>query len=232
MGMQDVQQFVFPRIGSNMFLWTAGTDALVIDPHVSEDALQSLLREQVQRVKILLTHEHYDHTSGLLWLCERFPCQVICHEETARSLRDGKNNRPALFATGFMGRQMDPEDRAFLAALPKNYRYDPQITFSDEYAFSWCGTQIRMVHIPGHSPGSCCIELGSEAVATGDTLIYDIPVITRFPGGSNEIYDRCAIPYLNRLADGMLILPGHGKMFLFGERSPLNRKVLQDGAGG
>lgn len=67
-----------------------------------------------------------------------------------------------------------------------------------------------MIATPGHSKGSCCIEVDSKYVFTGDSLIQDIPVITRYPGGSMEEYERQTVPYLEKLSEEAFIMPGHG----------------------
>ncbi len=228
MSKDAFRRFTFPQIGSNMYVLAANGEALVIDPHISEDALSYLRDEGTQKVTVLLTHEHYDHTSGLPWLSRQFPCRVICHEATAASLREGKNNRPAVFASHLAGVHATEEERAYVRSLPSRYRYDVDIEFYDEYRFEWRGLLVRMISVPGHSPGSCCIELGSNVVATGDSLIYDTPVITKFPGGSAEAFAKCAVPYLRKIAEDTWILPGHGRSFFFHERTTVNRAELKE----
>lgn len=207
------KRYVFPYANSNMYITTENLSALVIDPNISEEALKYLISENVCNVTVLLTHEHYDHTSGLTWLMSHFSGKVICHEETAKSLREGKNNRPVIIASNRMDKLSGSEIKTLVHSLPQGYRYDPDITFTDIYSFDWQGHSIKMVPCPGHSRGSCCIELDGSVMATGDSLILRTPVITRLPGGSMELYQNITRPYLNGISDEMLILPGHGESF-------------------
>lgn len=215
MDTEKIKCYVFPAIQSNMFVYVSGKDALVIDPHVSIPALDYLRESLVQQITILLTHEHYDHTSGVLWLTKLFSSRVICQALTAASLRNGKNNRPIVLAAKSINDSDSAEARDYIRSLPRGYTYIADETFHKESSFQWCGCNIRLIHTPGHSPGSCCIELDHAAIATGDSLIRRTPVITRFPGGSSRDFAQYTLPYLQHIQNHMLILPGHGETFHF-----------------
>lgn len=217
MNISEIKRFVFPCANSNMYVIAKNGSALVIDPNVSECALEYLRGENVSRITVLLTHEHYDHTSGLTWLCDNFNCTVICHKETASSLRSGKDSRPLVIISHSMEKVSREEIRKLTAELPQNYKFDPEITFDDRYGFEWQGHSVNMISTPGHSHGSCCIEIDDNVVATGDSLILNTPVITRFPGGSLEQYESAALPYLKKIKSDTLVLPGHGETFYMNE---------------
>lgn len=211
----EYRRYPFPVIESNMYAFFSSSCALVIDPHVSEDVMADLETGEVKKVLILLTHEHYDHTSGVNWLAGKVESTVICQAAAAVSLRQGLNNRPIVLAAKCINNPYFRDMRAYLHSLPSGYVYSADKTFDTTATFYWQGHQIRMVHTPGHSPGSCCIEIDDNMIATGDSLLPHTPVITRFPGGSAEDYGRCTVPYLEGIAAGTLILPGHGEPFLF-----------------
>lgn len=217
MNISEIKRFVFPCANSNMYVIVKNSSALVIDPNISESALEYLCNESVSQIIVMLTHEHYDHTSGLTWLCDKLNCTVICHEETARSLRSGKDSRPLVIISHLMENDSKEEIRKLTAKLPQNYKYDPEITFDDHYNFEWQGHSVKMISTPGHSRGSCCIEIDDTVVATGDTLILNTPVITRLPGGSIEQYESITLPYLKKIKSDTLVLPGHGETFYMNE---------------
>ncbi len=217
MELSKIKRYVFEYADSNMYVIAENSNALVIDPNVSESALQYLRVNDVLDITLLLTHEHYDHTSGLIWLCERFRCIVICHKETDISLRGGKNSRPIIVASARMNKLPRSELMQIVSSLPQNYSYKTDITFTDDFSILWQGHKIHMISTPGHSKGSCCIEIDDNVVATGDSLIFNTPVITRFSGGSIEQYENITAPYLRKIKDNALILPGHGKMFFMEE---------------
>ncbi len=211
--MLNFKKFIFTYANSNMYVTVSDNGALVIDPNVSENALSYLTENNIECITVLLTHEHYDHTSGLTWLCGKFKSTVICHEETALSLSKGRNNRPIVIASTRQAKMNTETLKDFVKSLPQGYLYDADITFSQQYDFVWEDHKIRMVSCPGHSKGSCCIEIDDNIVATGDSLILDTPVITRFPGGSRELYDNITVPYLKKISRDSMILPGHGEAF-------------------
>lgn len=195
-----------------MFACFSGDSALIIDPHISDQALDDLKSTHIQNAVVLLTHEHYDHTSGVNWIGELFTSNVICQRYTAESLRLGKNNRPIVMAANCIQHEA-PAIRAYIKSLPAGYTYQADTVFDEELSFSWQGHLIRLVHTPGHSPGSCCIEIDDNVVATGDSLLKDVRTITRFPGGSSEDYHMYTVPYLKNLMEHTYILPGHGEPF-------------------
>lgn len=215
MQFEDIRQYSFPLLGSNMFLTFRDGEAMAIDPHVSAAALEYLEQQGTKRVWILLTHEHYDHTSGVTWLTERFSSSVVCQRFTAESLRQGKNNRPVILAAKSIHHSNAGEIKALMRALPQGYTCEADVVFDEELRMTWRGTEIRLVHTPGHSPGSCCVELGGKIVATGDSLIHRTAVITRFPGGSERDFSEKTMPYLKGIRKGTWILPGHGETFRF-----------------
>lgn len=227
MNVEEVRQYSSPVLKSNMFLICSGPEALVIDPHISDEALALLKGQGVKRILILLTHEHYDHTSGLPWLAGNMKSEVVCQEATARSLRTGKNNRPLVLASQCINSTDREIWRACINSLPSGYTYEADSVFETEKLLCWQGHRIRMIHTPGHSPGSCCIELDEELVVTGDSFIRHTPVITRFPGGSSEAYLRETVPYLQRIREGSMILPGHGETFVF-QKSELQACLAEE----
>lgn len=218
--------YIFPFVyaGSNMYIFISQSKALVIDPCENDDAFKLFDKNNVGDITILLTHEHYDHTSGLNSFADKYKTVVICHSKTAKSLRAGKNSRPILITAGHMTNYSREELREIISQLPQNYSYEPDIVFDKEYHLDWQGHVIHLLSTPGHSPGSCCIEIDDMYVATGDSLIQDTPVITRFPGGSDEEFRNYTTPYLEAIPDHTLILPGHGKTFFMKEAREHNEK--------
>jgi glyoxylase-like metal-dependent hydrolase (beta-lactamase superfamily II) len=91
---------------------------------------------------------------------------------------------------------------------------DVQLLAQDA-AFTVGDASVRVIHTPGHTPGSICLHVGS-AVLTGDTL---------FPGGpgrsgSPEALQQEIASITSRLyplADETRVLPGHGASTTIGE---------------
>lgn len=76
------------------------------------------------------------------------------------------------------------------------------------------GLGIKLIHTPGHTPGSQCFLLESSLVSgprliAGDTLFIGSCGRVDFPGGSAEKMYESLTQKLMRLPDETLLFPGH-----------------------
>ena len=142
-----------------MYMILEDKEALIIDPNVSEDALSILKKEKTSFVTILLTHKHYDHTSGVNWYRDKYESRLICQRSCAETIAVARNNRPLLVvwvtadSDKTKGRK---ETKQFLS------EYKPYSCFADEIIdneleYMWKGHILKFTLTPGHAPGSCCI---------------------------------------------------------------------------
>jgi len=69
--------------------------------------------------------------------------------------------------------------------------------------------RLRVLHTPGHTPGSICLHIGN-AVLTGDTLFPGGPGYSRTPEALQEEIASITAK-LHPLADETVVLPGHGE---------------------
>lgn len=204
---KQIERFVFEPIRSNMYIIVERGEAIVVDPHVSPDALKYMHDRSVRSLIILLTHEHFDHTSGVNWLKDNFNTLLTCSEACATRIALKRNNRPLTLP------YLKPDNSTDLIAQSAWYECFADITFKREHSFCWRGHDFHMVATPGHTIGSCCIELDKKYVFTGDSLIADAKTITRFPTGNQEDYEKFTLPYLQAISSDNWILPGHGRPF-------------------
>jgi glyoxylase-like metal-dependent hydrolase (beta-lactamase superfamily II) len=86
-------------------------------------------------------------------------------------------------------------------------------TFAKEDQFRIGEFEFKVTSTPGHSEGSACYVLNDKLVFTGDTLLEDNAIITRFPGGNTKDYKEIALPYLQSLDKTLIVMPGHGEPF-------------------
>lgn len=209
----SVARYVFAPVGSNMYVLTDGSDtAVVIDPNASEEAVQALRQQGVRNILLLLTHEHFDHTSGVNLFQASFRTTLVCHRLCAERIADPRNNRPLIVAAMLLGKQEDSEKLQALHAF-KPYACTADVTFQDTYTADWNGKQLFLQRAPGHTDASALIFLDSEAVFTGDSLIPDTPTIFRFRTGSEEAYRTFTLPMLLQISGERMIYPGHGVPF-------------------
>ncbi len=204
-----VERFVVDNFLSNAYLIISDNSikerrAIVIDPNISEQLVDRIKHFGVSSLLIILTHEHFDHTTGVNGLQNIFDCEVLCQKYCAEKVATKRNNRPLSIMSG------TSDARHYLYYEP--YEISTEITFDKELLYEWCGHKLHLVHTPGHAKGACCIEIDGM-VFVGDNMLLDKPVITRFPGGSQEEYEQITLPYLRTISKDEMVFPGHYEPF-------------------
>lgn len=215
-----INRYIFQPVKSNMYVIVQDFEAVLIDPNVSDEAFLKLKKNDVTQVYIILTHEHPDHTSGVNWFKERFASSLLCQIKCAESISLEKNNRPMIISLVLRaqdktnGTQYEQE---YLKSY-KPYACTSDVTFVSDYFFNWKNHVFYLKSTPGHSPGSCCILFDNINLFTGDSLLKEYDVITRFPGGSKKQYENVTVPYFRTLAKNTVVYPGHGDRFFLSEK--------------
>lgn len=217
-----INTYNFYPIDSKMYVMVEGAKALLIDPCISEEALQLLKGNNVSELFVLLTHEHYDHISGVNWLRENFShVYILCSSECAKALPAPSKNLSNFWEVLFVGK--DKETQEYVRNMDiKPYSCEADEEFTGEKEIEWEGHTLYLKETPGHSKGSICIEMDGEILFSGDTLVTGYPTITRLPGGSKKEFAGVTLPYLRSLDSEMMVYPGHGEkqrlgMFELGE---------------
>ena len=221
----ELYRFVLPLMTSNMYVMISGNEALIIDPNPSPDALKLLKDNHIKKITVILTHEHFDHISGVNGLREYASsvlgggeCTVYADKACAEAVKDPGRNLSRFFEAMFILRS---EEERMMAAEVFDSRYfcEADVCFEEIMELSWDDLRCVLRETPGHSAGSICVEIRDAddsllAVATGDSLVEGNKVITRFPGGSKADYNNITRPYLESIGPDILILPGHGEISL------------------
>lgn len=216
--------YAMPVLDSRMYIVLNDQnerEALIIDPLCNEDA-KSIIRE-LTHATILLTHSHYDHISGVNWLREQIDCTLYCSDICAKKIADPCKNLAA-FAPALIIEKSEEEKARCMNFLDLKYSCQADKTFEKETSFDFGSYHVDIIHTPGHSDCSQCIQLTTKnnnltpiIVFTGDSLVNGHEVITRLPGGSKKDYMNITKPYLDSLADDVIIMPGHGDWGLLPE---------------
>lgn len=208
--------YFFPPIDERMYLIIENRKAMIIDPCVSAEALHNLEKEQIEQIFVLLTHEHYDHISGVNWLREHFEdVTVLCSKPCAEAIPNPHKNHAAYSSALYMDKQLDKKLEEY--GWEMDYSCYADNTFEGKMEFDWEGHHLYLIQTPGHSPGSICIIVDNKILFSGDSLVTGHPTITRLPGGSKKMYQEITIPFLKSLDSEMLVYPGHGEPQLLKE---------------
>ncbi len=169
-------------------------EALVVDPAWNVDALLDLAEtDEMKVVGALITHYHQDHIGGSVFgmniegvprLLERCPVPLHVNEREA----DGTSK-----VTG--------------ASESDLVRHEA----GDEITLG--GLRIRLLHTPGHTPGSQCFlveERGKPRhLVAGDTLFLGSCGRVDLPGANPEDMYHSLNHTLKALPDETVVFPGH-----------------------
>jgi glyoxylase-like metal-dependent hydrolase (beta-lactamase superfamily II) len=173
-----------------------------LDWQLIDSALQNLGLNPHQ---IFCTHGHFDHVGSAYSLQEKYGCNVYLHKADERVVK----------ASNFLLMACRIDQRITL----------PSITYvEDEFSCCLGEDVLKFTHVPGHTPGSCIIELGN-AWFTGDT-IYSYGVgLSSVPGSNSEELKRSLNLIWNDLNSRRIVYPGHG-VHSMGESICKNNKPL------
>jgi len=164
-------------------------EALVIDPADDVDRLIDFARQHGLKItSILNTHAHADHIMGNAAMVQRTGAKIIIHEAESYYLDHPSISTLSLF-------QAEPSP--------------PADTLVKDGDIIWVGElDLKVIHTPGHSPGSISLYL-EAMVFTGDTLFVGDVGRTDLPGGSWETLEASIRHRLFTLPDDTVVLPGH-----------------------
>lgn len=213
--MLEVYRFRYEPVDSNMYFIPIGDEGFVFDPNINEDILSLFIKYKTKRIQIVLTHEHYDHTTGVEWLQEKMEAPLFCQKICAEYISTEKGNGPKFVA--LVLRTKDTEDgghryEEFMANY-KPYVLKADETYEERGIVKVGDVSFDCFYTPGHSPGSTCYILDGKYVFTGDSLVQNTPTVLRFKTSNKEVFEQKTLPFLQSLDKNMLVFPGHGEPF-------------------
>ncbi|MBP8626689.1 MAG: MBL fold metallo-hydrolase [Syntrophorhabdaceae bacterium] len=164
-------------------------EALVIDPAADCERIYSEATERGYNIRYIVnTHSHVDHIIGNRRMKELTGAEIVIHENEAYSLV----NQSTYMLSMFGGEPSPPAD--------VTVREGDYITIGK--------TSLRVIHTPGHSPGSISLY-HNGIVFTGDTLFVGGVGRTDLEGGSWETLVSSIHKKLFTLPDETIVAPGH-----------------------
>ena len=180
--MINIQVIPLGSYQTNCYLvWGENCDScVVIDPGFEPETVLLKAQQLGKKIEaILLTHGHFDHVGGVKEIAQATGCRVyICPEEQAM---------PQQWTAGEL-----------------YYTH----TYCEGDIVELAGVSFRVLHTPGHTPGSVCL-MAEDRIFSGDTLFQSSCGRTDLPGGSwSEITK--SLKRLAALEADYTVYPGHG----------------------
>lgn len=191
-------QFLVNPFQENTYLWyNEAGEAAIVDPgfYTTEEEnkfKEELVRRELKLTRCLLTHAHLDHIFGCAFIHEVFGLHPEMHP------RSEKVYKKAYASAEMYGVRMK--------ALP-----DPVYNFGQDGLCDILGVQFRILHIPGHSPGSIGFYLAEQSeIWAGDVLFQGSIGRTDLPGGDFKTLEQSIRDKLYVLPDETIVHSGHG----------------------
>lgn len=176
----------------------SGSACIIIDPGDEENKIRRVLEKHRLKPRLIInTHAHIDH----IGCDDKFDVPTYIHQEDLALLKD-----PQLNLSNF---------------LTSSYSIKSNIkTLKDKEIIELDGIQLEVIHTPGHTPGGICLLMkkpDNKILFTGDSLFCQGIGRTDFPSADEGLLIKSIKDKLLKLADDVVIYPGHGASSTIGE---------------
>lgn len=189
----NIETFTDLSFGTNSYLvWAEDSKkAVLIDAGLSTALILDYLKaNELELVAILVTHAHPDHIAGVADVAEATGADVYLHEIEIPAVK------------------MMPE--MMLAMLGIEELKTPQDIkpLTDGQVLELAGLTIKVLHTPGHSPGSTSFLI-EDALFDGDLVFRGSIGRTDFPGGDFDALINSVREKVFVLDPDTKVYPGH-----------------------
>ncbi len=192
--MPVIDRIVTGSLRTNCYVVADPTgDAVLIDPgDDAERIMEHLAKREYDLLGVLLTHAHDDHLGAAAEIAESLGVRVHMHPADTPLLRRASFYRVIL-------RSEAP------IRIP-----EIDVELADGMRLCFGALEFDVLHTPGHTPGSTCLEIGG-AIFTGDTIFAGHVGRTDLPGSERARLIESLRLLARRSRDGATIYPGHGE---------------------
>ena len=202
--MSKIHALVVGQLQTNCYVIESLGHALVVDPGGEPERILRFIKDlNTTTTRIVATHTHFDHVLGVDGVRKSTNTPFLIHRDDLPMLESMQSR-----VRQFMGFEVPPPPKV------DGYLKDGEsLNLGDE--------TIRVLHTPGHSPGSISLS-GYGYVLTGDALFNQSIGRTDLPGGDLETLVRSIRERLFKLDDETIVYPGHGPETTIGDEKLAN----------
>ena len=202
--MAEIHTLAVGKLQTNCYIITSKSEAIIIDPGDEPERILTFIKDIDSRAaRIIATHTHFDHVLGVNGVREATKTPFFIHQDDLPMLQSMQAR-----VRQFMGFEVPPPPRV-----------DGYLKDGDSFKVG--EETIRVLHTPGHSPGSISLA-GGDYVLTGDALFNQSIGRTDLPGGDLNTLIHSIREKLFKLDDDTTVYPGHGPETTIGDEKLAN----------
>jgi len=207
----NIKKFTFNPVEVNAYiLWDDTLECVLIDPacfYPHEEQQLKLFIEtlHLKPVRLLLTHGHFDHLMGNLFVEKTWGLKSEIHKED-----------------NYLVEQASNQSLAFGFSMPKPPL--PGSFFGDGDVLTFGHSSLEVIYVPGHSPGGVAFySEPNKLLIAGDILFCGSVGRTDLPKGNHD-------QLITGIKEKLLVLPpdvkvycGHGPETTIGAEKSYNQ---------
>jgi hydroxyacylglutathione hydrolase len=208
---QKVKRLVLGQLAVNCYILAADKANIIIDAGAEPEIIERYLKDEKINPDFLLnTHGHYDHIGAVAEIVSNHKIPFYIHKSEEFLITDIEKNLSSFF------------EKKGLILKTYNLIDDKNSSFFDKYG-------LRIIHTPGHTPGSIIIAY-QDLLFTGDLLFKGSIGRTDLPGGSSDVIKKslASLKNLKSLNSEFKVLPGHGESSTLGYEFKNNYFLTDD----
>lgn len=210
--MLKIEPLVFNPFQENTYLVfdTSSKECAVVDPGMISPEEEQRLVEKVEALGLsplllLQTHLHLDHVFGTGFVAKKWGLIPQAHQ-----------------ADAFLIDQTTTLAAQFGMTLAENPPA-PGIFLEPGDVISLGAEQLKVIHVPGHSPGGIVFyDEPGKVLLSGDVLFKGSIGRTDLPGGAHDLLIEGIQQKIMTLPDEVKVYPGHGPSTTIGDERRTN----------
>ncbi|MBF0408435.1 MAG: MBL fold metallo-hydrolase [Candidatus Riflebacteria bacterium] len=174
------EQIQVGRMGNYAYLVGTQTagEALVVDPGFDSEKILNAAKKHELKIRYIILTHHH-----------------YDHVDTAMSLKS---------VTGAEILAHEETERL----LKGKVKIDRNLSDGESFMLEASDAEIKVLHTPGHAPGSICLVIDNKWLITGDTLFIGTCGRTDLPGGNSRVLFE-SMQKIKALPDHLIVMSGH-----------------------